>query len=427
MRRILLGAVVAIAAGGVAHGEEPKAKPGAAAAPAPAPAEHGRWELGGFFGVRSFSSDSALGRSGQPVPGSESKNAVPFGARLGYRLNHAFSLEGELALMPTETVRSSANLFIVGYRVQGVYWILDPKERLQPLVALGVGGEAQLSDNDKVIEDGTIFLVHAGVGARYWLADSYGARLDAHFLLGPAYDGSFAAGHGEVLFSIYVDLGGKSAPRPLREDEKPPPLLDDGDGDGIPDDKDECPGRAEDLDGQDDADGCPEADEDVDSDHDGVLGSLDKCPKEKESVNGYQDDDGCPDQPPAAVAEFTGTIEGISFPSAGTKVSKKSFAVLDRVVKLLEDNPGLHVIIVGHTDDRGGRERNVALSHARAEAVKAYLVAHGIAEDRLDAEGRGPDQPLEDNGTASGRAANRRIEFQIVGKAGAATGAGEKK
>jgi OOP family OmpA-OmpF porin len=397
-----------------ARADEAAKKP--AAATAPAALDHGTWQLGGFFGVRGFSNASGLGRSETPVPGSETKNAVPFGARLGYRLNDAFSLEGELTLMGTETVRSSANLFIVGLRAQGVYWIIgQSKPRLQPLVSLGIATDSQLSDTDRVIEDGNVILAHAGAGARYWLSDHFGARVDARVYLGPATSGSFDAVHGELLFSLYFDLGGTRKPPPVRV-EPPPPRKDDADHDGILDADDDCPEKPEDFDGHNDEDGCPEAEEDVDSDGDGVLGSLDKCPTEKENVNGYQDEDGCPDQPPAAVAEFTGTIEGISFGSGSGKITKKSYQVLDRVVKLLQDNPGLKIVIIGHTDNIGKREKNIELSHARAESVKAYLVGKGIAADRLSAEGRGPDEPLEDNATKAGRAANRRIEFQVAGK-----------
>lgn len=65
----------------------------------------------------------------------------------------------------------------------------------------------------------------------------------------------------------------------------------DNDGDGIPDIKDQCPNDAEDFDGYKDEDGCP----DLDNDGDGILDKVDKCPNEAEDFDGFQDDDGCPD------------------------------------------------------------------------------------------------------------------------------------
>jgi large repetitive protein len=70
-----------------------------------------------------------------------------------------------------------------------------------------------------------------------------------------------------------------------------PTIARDRDGDGIPDDKDECPDQAEDKDGFQDEDGCP----DLDNDGDGIPDTLDKCPNEPEDKDGFQDDDGCPD------------------------------------------------------------------------------------------------------------------------------------
>ena len=69
------------------------------------------------------------------------------------------------------------------------------------------------------------------------------------------------------------------------------PEAEDADGDGVPDDLDACPYDAEDRDGFDDDDGCPE----VDNDEDGRPDSRDKCPNEPEDFNGFEDDDGCPD------------------------------------------------------------------------------------------------------------------------------------
>jgi OmpA-OmpF porin, OOP family len=70
------------------------------------------------------------------------------------------------------------------------------------------------------------------------------------------------------------------------------------------------------------------------------------------------------------------------------------------------------VEIIGHTDNSGNRASNIALSQARADAVKGYLVAKGISPQQLTTNGVGPDQPVASNDTTDGRARNRRIEFR---------------
>jgi outer membrane protein OmpA-like peptidoglycan-associated protein len=79
-------------------------------------------------------------------------------------------------------------------------------------------------------------------------------------------------------------------------------------------------------------------------------------------------------------------------------------------------HPGAGVIRVeGHTDDRGRDDYNLDLSQRRAEAVKAYLIGKGVPPERLEAKGFGETQPLKPNTTQRNRAANRRVEFVIVG------------
>ncbi len=68
----------------------------------------------------------------------------------------------------------------------------------------------------------------------------------------------------------------------------------------------------------------------------------------------------------------------------------------------------------GHTDGGGPRSRNLRLSLARAEAVRAYLVMKGVSADRLIARGYGPDRPIASNANASGRAMNRRVELRRI-------------
>jgi outer membrane protein OmpA-like peptidoglycan-associated protein len=145
-------------------------------------------------------------------------------------------------------------------------------------------------------------------------------------------------------------------------------------------------------------------------------------------VNGYQDEDGCPDTVPVAIAQFTGTIEGVNFKLASAEILATSNARLDQAAGVLAQYPALRIEIQGHTDNlpilSGVKYAdNLALSQARAESVRDYLVKKGIAADRLVAKGYGDTQPLVSMTDANGnrlrgnardaaRAKNRRVEFQ---------------
>ncbi|HZP42261.1 MAG TPA: OmpA family protein [Candidatus Binatia bacterium] len=85
--------------------------------------------------------------------------------------------------------------------------------------------------------------------------------------------------------------------------------------------------------------------------------------------------------------------------------------VLDEIVKTMRDNPSLRVVVEGHTDAIGSDAYNQRLSERRANAVKRYLVAQGIDASRIDTRGFGKSKPVADNGTAAGRAKNRRAEI----------------
>jgi OOP family OmpA-OmpF porin len=75
---------------------------------------------------------------------------------------------------------------------------------------------------------------------------------------------------------------------------------------------------------------------------------------------------------------------------------------------------GKKVDVIGHTDNVGLRDTNVALSLARAEAVRSYLAGKGINPDMIAVSGQGPDRPVAGNASAEGRARNRRIEFHVA-------------
>lgn len=87
--------------------------------------------------------------------------------------------------------------------------------------------------------------------------------------------------------------------------------------------------------------------------------------------------------------------------------------ILNEMATALAQLRGRRIELIGHTDSLGGRPANISLSLARAQAVKAHLVARGLPADSLSTSGMGPDQPLGSNATEEGRARNRRIEFRV--------------
>jgi outer membrane protein OmpA-like peptidoglycan-associated protein len=187
----------------------------------------------------------------------------------------------------------------------------------------------------------------------------------------------------------------------------PLPVGHDADGDGFAAWEDDCPYQAEDQDGFDDGDGCP----DLDDDGDGVPDARDACQWDAETVNSYEDDDGCPDKVPVPVVAVSGIVRGIRFASGSARLTRDSYPKVQQVADALLADPGLRLVVAGHTDSVGDHARNVELSHERAQAVTDRLVAAGVPAAHLEVHGYGPDQPLQSNETSAGRAANRRVEL----------------
>ncbi|MEZ4270716.1 MAG: OmpA family protein [Myxococcota bacterium] len=189
----------------------------------------------------------------------------------------------------------------------------------------------------------------------------------------------------------------------------------DNDKDGLPDLNDLCPNHPEDMDGVADDDGCPE-----DNDGDGIADEIDKCPNEAENYNGIDDEDGCPEKLKvkslvSVTQEKIEIKEKVFFRSGRATILSKSYNLLNQVASVLKNYKHItKVRIEGHTDSRGGKRSNMRLSKLRAEAVRTYLIAQGIAEARLEAEGFGPSKPIASNRTNRGREQNRRVEFVIA-------------
>jgi outer membrane protein OmpA-like peptidoglycan-associated protein len=80
-------------------------------------------------------------------------------------------------------------------------------------------------------------------------------------------------------------------------------------------------------------------------------------------------------------------------------------------------HPGLMLQIEGHTDSVGGDQMNQQLSERRADSVRDFLIAQGVAGSSVTAKGFGKTQPVASNDTAEGRQKNRRVELVVSGAA----------
>ncbi len=173
----------------------------------------------------------------------------------------------------------------------------------------------------------------------------------------------------------------------------------DSDHDGVYDGIDKCPDTPRGA--RVDKKGCP-----VDSDGDGVYDGLDKCPDTPKGVE--VDENGCPKKPDLS------EVENILFQFDKADVIPVPNAALDRVVEILKAYPTARIEIQGHTDSIGSESYNMKLGLKRAEAVKKYLVDHGISADRLETKSFGETKPIAPNDTKEGRAKNRRVEFKLI-------------
>jgi outer membrane protein OmpA-like peptidoglycan-associated protein len=106
--------------------------------------------------------------------------------------------------------------------------------------------------------------------------------------------------------------------------------------------------------------------------------------------------------------------EKIQFEKGSSKLAKVSDAILDRVVNIVKESPSIkHIEVRGYTSSEGVPVKNKALSQARAEAVLAYLIGHGIPKEKLNAKGFGADDPIAPNDTEENREKNRRVTFEV--------------
>jgi len=133
----------------------------------------------------------------------------------------------------------------------------------------------------------------------------------------------------------------------------------------------------------------------------------------KRGTNPLNADDDIDRRPKLEVGKAI-VLEGIVFETGKSTIKAESEPILNGVLQTLSENPEVFVMITGHTDNVGKRNSNMKLSQARADAVRAWLVAKGIESKRMSTMGYGPDRPIVPNDTDENKQKNRRIEFERV-------------
>ncbi|MBT8292625.1 MAG: OmpA family protein [Eudoraea sp.] len=299
---------------------------------------------------------------------------------------------------------------------------------IDPFAEIG-GGYTWVRD----IGAGTL---NGGIGANVWFNDNIGLTLQTQYK--HSFE-DYLLSHFQHMLGLSIKFGGSDTDGDgiYDKDDACPevPGLEafngcpDSDGDGIEDSKDACPNEAgpKELNGCPDADGDGIADKDdqcpneagpaenngcpwPDKDGDGVLDKDDLCP----DIPGVVANRGCPEVTEAVRKTLNDYAKTILFDTGKATIKERSEEVLKNIVAILEEYSYARFSIDGHTDSVGSASLNQKLSEERAYSVMNYLIENGIASNRLEATGYGEDRPLADNGTASGRKTNRRVEINLI-------------
>lgn len=253
------------------------------------------------------------------------------------------------------------------------------------------------------------FKALAGGGINFWFTDHLGVNLQTGYHHGFQKNGTDYFQHSA---GIVIKFGSKDTDKdgiPDNKDACPEVAglkefngCPDTDGDGIPDKDDKCP----DVAGPAENGGCPWPD----TDGDGVLDKDDLCPE----VAGPASNKGCPEPTTDDQKKLNQYAKTILFDTGKATIKFESAEILNQIINVLKKYPNSRFRIEGHTDSTGKKQKNIELSQNRADAVKIYLIQAGIASNRLESQGFGPEKPIASNKNKKGRALNRRVEINLI-------------
>lgn len=146
----------------------------------------------------------------------------------------------------------------------------------------------------------------------------------------------------------------------------------------------------------------------------GAQSEVDAAKAELALLRKSSDGDGLTANQCATQSEALLSGGQISFTTGTAELSAASLSLLERLtgLALICVGPGLQLEVGGHTDSKGAEAYNQELSEERAKSVRIFLIGRGVKSDNITAVGYGESEPIADNGSEDGRAANRRISFR---------------
>ena len=372
-------------------------------------------------------------------------NTKTYGLTAGYDINERWGIEGSFNLLNTKAKIGGAKMDGNIINLDALYY-LTTNQRFVPYLAVGAGN-LTLDKLDGIDYSG--LSGNFGLGLKIFFTDRIAVRIDLRHVV------NFPENNVLYTTGLSFAFGGKKKTAPVQAAvaQPQPAAPKDSDGDGVYDDKDQCPSTPagvkvdsngcpldSDKDGvTDDKDQCPNTPAGakvdskgcpLDSDKDGVPDYLDQCPNtpagtkvdskgctmDSDGDGVYDDKDQCPNTPKGATVDERGcwVIKDVNFDFAKADIRTVDTNVLDDAVTILKDNPSLKIELQGHTDNKGSAEYNQKLSVKRAQSVMNYMVKKGIEKERLNAIGFGLAKPAASNDTPEGRAENRRVELTPI-------------
>ncbi|MBQ24623.1 OmpA family protein [Alcanivorax sp.] len=298
----------------------------------------------------------------------------------GHGLGGRIWWETEADFFTLDTGVSGGSDYYQSALTTGLVYAFGDRKRFTPFLIAMVG--ATYNDVIPDDSDGLDFYANAGVGFVTPLPFvDFNLRADVRY----SYDniGSVAAGNGDIKdggfedvrasVGIEIPFGGPSA--------KPIIVVEENNSE-------------------------PDDSYYVDSDADGVVDHYDKCPS---TISGAKvDGSGC------LIHNQIISFSNIFFETNSSRILKDSYPTLNVIADSLSNEHDIKAEVRGHTDSTGSANYNIRLSEERAESVRKYLIYKGVDPERLTSFGFGESVPVASNKTESGRAMNRRVEFQIT-------------